>query len=142
MSNEYKERLFIRIGDLNIKEIDRDILAEDVFDVYFDGICTLRITNNDGKFSVTNAINRNGYSCFDEFKDDEVTFLTDLNEYTIFPKKSDRLIELQLKEICAALENLCKRRNDGDTGQLWTEFNDKFSAFKNKILKSSNGKGN
>jgi len=74
------DRLWIKVGEL-ITEIDRNILAEDVFDVDFGGSYKLQITNENGAFIVTNAMNGYGDNCFSKYKADKVTFLT------YFPEK-------------------------------------------------------
>jgi len=77
-----KDELFIKIKGLPIIEFDRNLLAQDVFDIDFNGSCMLQITNENGAFIITNAMNGYGQNCFKDFKGEKVSFL-DYYDYAL-----------------------------------------------------------
>ena len=78
-----QNKLFIKIGGHHIKEIDRNILSENEFDIDFEGHYKVRVSNDNGIFRVSEAMNGYGDNCFGAWQDKKVTFLTELGYQSI-----------------------------------------------------------
>lgn len=101
MDNKTNDKLFIKVKDL-IQEIDRNILADDVFHIEFGDSYKLEITNENGLFMVTNAvkyINGYGVNCRKEFIGEKVSLLEHFDYAAHANKNQDSLWEEVLNMI-------------------------------------------
>jgi len=81
------EKLFIKVGENLISEIDRNLLQEELFNVDFPRL-RLQIHNDNGFFEVSNGVNGWDDNCFEDYQGMPVTFLTTMP--TLSPSQKGR----------------------------------------------------
>lgn len=97
-------KLWIKIGDNIIQEIDRNILADDVFDIDTPDF-RIQITNDNGDFKVTNAVDGWGINAKDRLQDKPVTFLTQYASPSPVQGNLAGIIEEEKKACLATINN-------------------------------------